>query len=450
MSQLLDVLFGGGAESPLDRIIRQSGFTPGINPTASHPLTTLPGNNPSAGPVPMPNPLQTRLGAPESDMAALARQNNFGGNPVTSNVSDRRISATADRNTRGERGIEKILGSLGGPGRAVRDFISPATNALGTIMDVAEGAAAKGGLSSIAPNFSAGVQAAAQQEIDNALQRAQVDYYRARSQPKPSEQFEVLTPEQEAEQSLDPNASYKRNLLTNEVSRIGGAGTTVNVGENQTPTSVWDLSAPQLKIFTDARESAVSDQITRQASGTALTILNSQDAPFTGAAQPLQQLGANILDVFASEDSTDADVLEARRKLAASGAMDSQTGIMVGQIIRLFGSGTGLSDADREFASKIAGALRTGTKGELNAILTGAFERSTKGIESFNTRITGTGLNDMERLLPLIEMQEFDFSPVQEGDYIRPDGVTDAAWAQIMADPKTRNLFRKDSEEESP
>jgi len=171
MSQLLDVLFGGGAESPLDRIIRQSGFTPGINPTASHPLTTLPGNNPSAGPVPMPNPLQTRLGAPESDMAALARQNNFGGNPVTSNVSDRRISATADRNTRGERGIEKILGSLGGPGRAVRDFISPATNALGTIMDVAEGAAAKGGLSSIAPNFSAGVQAAAQQEIDNASQR---------------------------------------------------------------------------------------------------------------------------------------------------------------------------------------------------------------------------------------------------------------------------------------
>jgi len=178
MSQLLDVLFGGGAESPLDRIIRQNGFTPGINPTASHPLTTLPGNNPSAGPAPMPNPLQTQLGAPESDMAALARQNNFGGDPVTSNVSDRRISATADRNTRGERGIEKILGAFGGPGRAVRDFISPATNALGTIIDVAEGVAAKGGLSSIAPNFSAGVQAAAQRELDEAYRRAQLQIER--------------------------------------------------------------------------------------------------------------------------------------------------------------------------------------------------------------------------------------------------------------------------------
>lgn len=178
MSQLLDVLFGGGAESPLDRIIRQNGFTPGINPTASHPLTTLPGNNPSAEPAPMPNPLQTQLGAPESDMAALARQNNFGGDPVTSNVSDRRISATADRNTRGERGIEKILGAFGGPGRAVRDFISPATNALGTIMDVAEGVAAKGGLSSIAPNFSAGVQAAAQRELEEAYRRAQLQIER--------------------------------------------------------------------------------------------------------------------------------------------------------------------------------------------------------------------------------------------------------------------------------
>lgn len=341
---------------------------------------------------------------------------------------------------------QPLLKRLGPVGRG----ISRGVDALEQVGDSMRGAAERGVLGGIAPNFSAGVQAAAQREIDNALQRAQVDYYRARSQPKPSEQFELLTPEQELELSLDPNASYKRNLLTNEVSRIGGAGTTVNVGGNQTPTSVWDLSTPQLKIFTDARESAVSDQITRQASGTALTILNSQDAPFTGAAQPLQQLGANILDVFASEDSTDADVLEARRKLAASGAMDSQTGIMVGQIIRLFGSGTGLSDADREFASKIAGALRTGTKGELNAILTGAFERSTRGIESFNKRITGTGLKDMERLLPLIQMQEFDFSPVQEGDYIRPDGVKDEVWEEIMADPKARKLFRKDSEEESP
>jgi hypothetical protein len=379
-------------------------------------------------------------------MAALAKQNNFGGDPVTSNVSDRRISATTDRNTRGERGIEKILGAFGGPGRAVRDFISPATNALGTIMDVAEGVAAKGGLSSIAPNFSAGVQAAAQREVDNALKRAQTDYYMAQSQPKPSEQFEVLTPEQEAEQfgKEDPNASYKRNILTNEVSRIGGAGTTVNVGGNQAPTSVWGLNNEQLKIYKEARESAVSDQITRQAAGTALQILNSPDAPFTGADQPLQELGAKLLDVFASEDSTDADVLEARRKLVASGRMDSNTGIMVGQIIRLFGSGTGLSDADREFAKKIAGALRTGTKEEIAAILTDAFGRSTKGIESFNRRVTEAGLDDMERLFPLIEMQEFDFSPVQEGDYIRPERVSDAAWARIMADPEKRKLFRKD------
>jgi len=335
---------------------------------------------------------------------------------------------------------QPLLKRLGPVGRG----ISRGVDALEQVGDSMRGAAERGVLGGVAPNFSAGVQAAAQREIDNALQRAQVDYYRARSQPKPSEQFEVLTPEQEAEQSLDPNASYKRNLLTNEVSRIGGAGTTVNVGGNQAPTSVWGLNNEQLNIFKEARESAVSDQITRQAAGTALTILNSPDAPFTGADQPLQELGANILDVFASEDSTDADVLEARRKLVASGAMDSNTGIMVGQIIRLFGSGTGLSDADREFAKKIAGALRTGTKEEIAAILTDAFGRSTKGIESFNRRVTDAGLDDMEKLFPLIKMQDFDFSPAQEGDYIRPKKVSDAAWAEIMADPETRKLFRKD------
>lgn len=144
------LLFGGAgmAESPIERILKNSkGFTPGINPNAPDP---------------------------REELLRQAQGNNFGGPSVQSTVSPRRISATADRQRRGERPIERILGALGGPGRAVRDFASPVTNALGTVADVARDAAMDGSLNTLAPNFSAGVQAAAQREIDNALKMAQI------------------------------------------------------------------------------------------------------------------------------------------------------------------------------------------------------------------------------------------------------------------------------------
>ena len=156
MAGLTDLLYGGTAgESIIDRLLKQQQpFTPGINPNAPDFRAGL--NN-------------------------AAAQNNFGGPPVQSNVPERSISASVDRGQRGETGLERILGSLGKPGRAVRDFASPATNVLSTIADVARGSAGRGELGALAPNFSQGVQSAAQREVDNALKRAQTDLTNAQA-----------------------------------------------------------------------------------------------------------------------------------------------------------------------------------------------------------------------------------------------------------------------------
>ena len=53
------------------------------------------------------------------------------------------------------------------------------TNALGTVADVARNAAMDGSLNALAPNFSAGVQGAAQREVENASRRALDDLRRA-------------------------------------------------------------------------------------------------------------------------------------------------------------------------------------------------------------------------------------------------------------------------------
>jgi hypothetical protein len=100
--------------------------------------------------------------------------------------------------------------------------------------------------------------------------------------------------------------------------------------------------------------------------------------PFAGIEQTMGALLAKLADGSA----TAADI----RKFENTAEFKARSGTLVGQIIRLFGSGTGLSDADREFAAAISGALIEGNISEpvLRAIMAGHIENSRRDLREYN------------------------------------------------------------------
>jgi hypothetical protein len=90
---------------------------------------------------------------------------------------------------------------------------------------------------------------------------------------------------------------------------------------------------------------------------------------FAGPAAGAAEVGAKVFSLMADKRTPPEKVAEMVNRLQNSEFYDTQGGILVGQIIRLFGSGTGLSDADREYAQKIAGALRSMQPESLRTVL---------------------------------------------------------------------------------
>ena len=79
----------------------------------------------------------------------------------------------------------------------------------------------------------------------------------------------------------------------------------------------------------------------------------------------------------------------------ATQAYLATAGRQVGQVIRLFGSGTGLSDADREYAEKIAGGSQKMTKEALQKLVAMA-KKGIKGqVNLFNNQIQRTYTPDI-------------------------------------------------------
>jgi len=74
------------------------------------------------------------------------------------------------------------------------------------------------------------------------------------------------------------------------------------------------------------------------------------------------------------------------RKIANTEAFAGITGNLVGKIIKQFGAGTGLSDADREFARKIAGSDITLSEKSIRRLLDIAERANQAQIEQFNKR----------------------------------------------------------------
>jgi hypothetical protein len=102
--------------------------------------------------------------------------------------------------------------------------------------------------------------------------------------------------------------------------------------------------------------------------------------------------GANALTTIASIgqrfgilSSEQADTL------ARTQTFDSNAGNLVAEVIKAFGAGTGLSDADREYATKIAGGLITLEEMSLKRILEITQRRAIAEAEAYNKQLAKLG-----------------------------------------------------------
>jgi hypothetical protein len=112
-----------------------------------------------------------------------------------------------------------------------------------------------------------------------------------------------------------------------------------------------------------------------------------EDGIFAGPAAGAAEVGAKIFSLMADRKSPPEAVAEMIGQLRNSEFYDTQGGILVGQIIRLFGSGTGLSDADREYAQKIAGALRSMQPESLKTVLTEVKAAKKAEVDRWNRQV---------------------------------------------------------------
>lgn len=102
--------------------------------------------------------------------------------------------------------------------------------------------------------------------------------------------------------------------------------------------------------------------------------------------------GANALTTIASIGQR-FGILNAEQAdtLARTQTFDSNAGNLVAEVIKAFGAGTGLSDADREYATKIAGGLISLEEMSLKRILEITQRRAIAEAKSYNSSLAKLG-----------------------------------------------------------
>jgi hypothetical protein len=173
-------------------------------------------------------------------------------------------------------------------------------------------------------------------------------------------------------------------------------GPLVNIEGDVPPDKLRDPK--MLDIFEKGQAAASDAWVAVQAADNMLGAIG--DGVFAGPAEGAATLGAQILYLVADKDSPPESIAEAISNLENSQFYDTQGGILVGQIIKLFGSGTGLSDADREYAEKIAGALRKMQPKALKRVLTELRTIKKADVTRWNNKARNIAAKDLDFIQP--------------------------------------------------
>ena len=210
-------------------------------------------------------------------------------------------------------------------------------------------------------------------------------------------------------QGGDPNKFYQRNTKTGQWKQIGGGGTTVNV-----PVSVSGANEKGLEVFAKEAVTQLNEQRqgVRDAEGTMLFLGRAKDlvrqGVISGTAADMRLSFARGLETLGFGDGSAARTQE---YIAA-------TAKLVGDVIKLFGSGTGLSDRDLEFAKIMAGGEVSLTPKAMLRIIDLNARAQARKFEVYNETISAIpdDFASLRGLYRPVEVPTFDYEPsVLEG-----------------------------------
>ena len=194
-----------------------------------------------------------------------------------------------------------------------------------------------------------------------------------------------------------------------------GGGTTVNVGGDKSEgigeKYFYDLVDSDTKVLTDRITPIINAQPFVERMETLLNATGEEKIITGQLATPelfMKSVGAEFGFDF-------PDVSTTKEYLATSGRQ-------VGEVIKLFGAGTGLSDADREFAQQIAGGNIKVPLDALKRIVQAAKESSQMQLDNYNSRIERT-YNTESGMSPVQVVLARRRLTIPEGGFVRENNV---------------------------
>ncbi|MBL8567210.1 MAG: hypothetical protein JNM89_15985 [Hyphomicrobiaceae bacterium] len=168
-------------------------------------------------------------------------------------------------------------------------------------------------------------------------------------------------------------ATYRKKL-----DAIGSGGITINTGEKGANKFAEELNKGIAGEFIEKRKSAIDAIASMQSTAEARKLLDAGIITGTGADYILQ---------FGKSLQT-AGVTLAPEAIANTEAFVATRAAEVGRIIKLFGAGTGLSDADREFATRAAAGSITLTEASIKRVLEINLRASRNVIKAYNADVS--------------------------------------------------------------
>jgi hypothetical protein len=233
---------------------------------------------------------------------------------------------------------------------------------------------------------------------------------------KPGDRWRPVTPEERSQYGIPGNAPAQINEQSGKVEwKQNGSLVTVNTGD--------EAAVPNNNIFAnDARyireelnksqEDAVGLRTALEATWNARNMLDQ--GMITG-------FGADArLNLARAADYLGLGGADERAKITNTESFIAETGQLVGQVIKQFGAGTGLSDADREYARKISAGEIALNEQSLRKILEIREKAFTAAAKAYNQRLDAvgkhyTGVDDYYRRI--------DIAPPDDGWVTMPNGT---------------------------
>ncbi len=197
---------------------------------------------------------------------------------------------------------------------------------------------------------------------------------------------------------------YKGTFEEWETKQKKAGATTVNISNKVGEEGLTKLSGEMGKQLVDER---------KDVEGAVKALNNIKEAEQLVNSGIITGTGAEYLTNFGNFASSRLGIDTGRGAVANTQAYAATMGNQVGQIIKQFGSGTGLSDADREYAEKIVGGKITLNEQAIRKLLAINKRAHENVIRNFNKKAEQVMKKKGSDQLPYDLRVDYDFGEIK-------------------------------------